>query len=238
VIDTHCHLLPGLDDGPASDLDAVSLARDLAREGVAIVVCTPHFSERYPTRWNASRLRLRRLRVELDSLKISLETVLAAELSATMALHAPAAQLVERAIGGRYLLVELIRQTPASAIEAIERRLSALGLTPVLAHPERCAAVQRRPDVLASARRRGALVQVVAPSLAGRWGEPVWKLAWELITSGHADLLASDSHRPGNTDRFGAIVRLVASRCGAGVSEELTVGNPNRLLHGEDGDAR
>ena len=62
VIDTHCHLLPGLDDGPATAADAVALAERLAADGVETVVCTPHFSRRYPTDHAEAGERLQELR--------------------------------------------------------------------------------------------------------------------------------------------------------------------------------
>jgi protein-tyrosine phosphatase len=232
LIDTHCHLLPGLDDGPATDVDAIGLARHLVEQGVETVVCTPHFSRQYRTRWSAAEARLERLRAELATLAIDLETILAAEVSASMAVDAPVEQLVERAIADRYLLVELVRATPAAAIEAIERRLEGIELRPIFAHPERCLAVQQRPEVMSRARARGAVVQIVAPSLGGAWGERVWQSAWQLLESGDADLLGSDAHNAGGTGAFGAVVPLIERRCGGEAAEALTERNPRRLLDG------
>lgn len=234
MIDTHCHLLSGVDDGPSSDAESLRLARRLADEGVTTVVCTPHFSERFPTPRVVARDRHDRLRRELDAVGIELETILAAEVSVPVALETPLERLSGRAIAGRFVLVELVRNTPAQAALDVCERLAEAALVPVLAHPERCAAVQADPTVLDEARALGAWIQIVAPSLAGRWGSGVWRTGWALVSTGRADLLASDAHRvTASSPQLAAVAALVEERCGRSVREELTQGAPRRLLDGD-----
>jgi protein-tyrosine phosphatase len=231
VIDTHCHLLPRIDDGPHTEGESLRLARRLRDEGVTTVVCTPHFSERWPTPSLLARERHEELRRALDLVAIELETAVAAEVSVGRALETPLARLRVRAIGGRFSLVELVRETPAEAIRAVCERLAAGRLVPIFAHPERSRAVQADPSLLDDARARGALVQVVAPSLAGRWGDDVWQAAWTLVESGRADLLASDAHHvSASSPQLAAVAALVETRCGADRRHELTVTGPSRLF--------
>ena len=231
MIDTHCHLLPGIDDGSRSDAEALRLARRLVADGVTTVVCTPHFSERYPTPVVVAQERHERLRRELDLVGIPLLTELAAEFSAGRALETPVDRLRPRSIGGRYVLVELVADTsPGTALELCSRLLPA-GFVPVLAHPERSSAVQADPSLLERAKSEGALVQVVAPSLSGRWGNDVWKTGWHLVESGLADLVASDAHGVAATSpQFAAVAALVETRCGIERRQELTELAPRRLL--------
>lgn len=231
MIDTHCHLLPGVDDGPRTDAEAFRLARKLGAEGVTTVLCTPHFSRRFSTPVAVARECHERLRAELDALGIELTTQLAAELSVSRALETPPDELRARAFGEGYLLVELIRDTPRAAVAELCTRLDSIGLVPVLAHPERCEAVQSDPAVLGEAKAAGALVQVVAPSLSGLWGNDVWTAAWQLVESGVADLVASDAHRASATSpQLRSVAELVESRCGAERRRELTELTPGRLL--------
>ena len=233
MIDTHCHLLADVDDGPRSDAESLRLARHLAEEGVTTAVCTPHFSERFPTPRVVAADRHERLRRELDAVGIELETRLAAEVSVPMALEAELERLEGRAMGGRFVLVELVRDTSALSALSVCARLLAAGLVPVFAHPERCAAVQADPGLLDGARDEGAWVQIVAPSLAGRWGSGVWATAWTLVESGRADLLASDAHRvTASSPQLAAVAALVEQRCGRARREELTETGPRRLLRG------
>jgi protein-tyrosine phosphatase len=231
VIDTHCHLLPDIDDGARSDAEALRLARRLVADGVTTVVCTPHFSEQYPTPVVVAQERHERLRHELDLVGIPLLTEVAAELSPGYALETPLERLRPRAISGRYLLVELVARTPPGTALELCARLVPAGFVPVLAHPERSMAVQADPTQLEHAKQEGALVQVVAPSLSGLWGNDVWKTAWDLIESGIADLVASDAHRVSATSpQFGSVASLVESRCGLDRRRELTELVPRRLL--------
>jgi protein-tyrosine phosphatase len=231
VIDTHCHLLPRIDDGPKTATDSVRLARRLRDEGITTVVCTPHFSDRWPTPTLVSRERHDELRRALEVVAVELETIVAAELSVGRALETPFARLRVRAIGGRFPLVELVRDTPPAALDAVVDRLAADGLVPIFAHPERCRAVQLDPSLLDGPRSRGALVQVIAPSLAGRSGDAVWKTAWTLVETGVADLLASDAHADGaRMPAFAAVAALVAARCGDERREALTETGPRRVL--------
>src|SRR5688500_8301265 len=108
MIDTHCHLLPGLDDGPVTGADCVRLARTLSEEGATRVLCTPHWSRRYPTSVERARDRLERARSDLAGIGVPLHLELAAEVSVEFAVRARSEELVSRAIARRFVLVELI----------------------------------------------------------------------------------------------------------------------------------
>lgn len=230
MIDTHCHLLPGLDDGPASEVEAAQLARQLVRDGVSYVLCTPHFSRVYPTSTERARAALLRMRDHLAALELRLEIGLAAEVSSEL-LASPAEELLERAIDGRYLIVELDRGAPAALLTEASSRLGELSLTPVFAHPERCRAVRQDGALVDEVRAQGALCQVVVPSLAGRWGDDVARAGWAMLDDARADLVASDAHRPSLTR---ATLRTTLSRIGEAYGREtlaeLTERAPARLL--------
>jgi protein-tyrosine phosphatase len=233
LIDTHCHLLYALDDGPASERDSVGLARQLVEAGVTAVICTPHFSRRYPTPHPLARERLAELEPVLARATIALSLSLASEVSPAFAVSEPPEELVPRSIEGRFLLVELEPDTPAPFLETAVDRLAAVRLSPIFAHPERCPAVRDRPRLLDEARAGGALVQVVAPSLTGRWGKDVGVAAWRLLDSGVVDLLGSDSHRPARSaSRLERAATLIVERYGRTVLRDLTERTPARLLGG------
>jgi protein-tyrosine phosphatase len=233
MIDTHCHLLPRLDDGPSDDHAAVWLARSLVDVGVVTAVCTPHYSRRFTTSHALAGERLRELRTSLATVGVRLELHLAAEVSPALGLIAPLAELEARSIAGRFLIVEVQPDTPVTFFESISSRLGEARLTPVFAHPERSRAAGRWPTVLAAAREQGALVQLVAPSLTGSWGRDVASLAWTLLEGGQADLLGSDAHGPRRAGpELGRAVALVGDRFGDGVVTDLTTRVPALVLAG------
>ena len=231
MIDTHCHLLHSLDDGPKDPRDSVELARQLATAGVRSVVCTPHFSRRFPTALAPARARFAELERLLLEAPIGLSLSLAAEVSPAYAVSEPVEELLARSIDGRFLLVELEPDTPAAFLETAVDRLAGERLSPVFAHPERCRSVREQPRLLDEARAAGAVVQVVAPSLTGRWGREVGVSGWKLLDAGVVDLLGSDAHRPSSAATHLEVAsRLVEERYGGEVLADLTERAPSRLV--------
>jgi protein-tyrosine phosphatase len=235
LIDTHCHLLPGLDDGPATLDDALALARDLVAQGVETVACTPHWSSSFPTRHEDAVAAGDTVVEALRREQLPLELIVAAELSDAIAAIRPIEEVLPRTVGGRWVIVELTGSSLPLHVERITTRLEAGGLGTVLAHPERCRAVQGDPGALDGARAAGALMQVVAPSLIGRTGRRVRKAAWRLLESDRVDLVGSDAHDTGKRRcELEAAGNLVAAKLGEERWVELTRDLPRRLLDGVD----
>ena len=232
MIDTHCHLVPGVDDGPKTTSEAIDLARSLVADDIGRVLCTPHYSSFFPTDHDDAARRLRDLRPELE--KLGLEAKLAAEVSPGHAVSEPLAELKARSIGGRYLVVEALHDTPAAFFEALFTRLEPTGLLPVVAHPERCRALQRGTALIDWIRREGGVLQVVAPSLIGRFGTEAAETAWKLVDTGRASLLASDAHGTRRRSvRLREATDLVRRRLGDSFAADLTEHQPALLLAGE-----
>jgi protein-tyrosine phosphatase len=233
VIDTHCHLLPALDDGPPTLADAIALARRLVADGVSFTLCTPHYSRLFPTRHADATKRFAELREALAEVAVPLDTALAAEVEPHFAVSGPLEELRRRSIGGRYLLVEVLADSAAGVFTLVTERLLDAGLVPIFGHPERSRAVQRHPTLLEAARRDGALVQVVAPSLLGRWGRVVASAAWRLIGAGWVDLLASDAHGARRRGvHLAEASELVAARIGAKAVGDMTQRTPSLVVRG------
>jgi protein-tyrosine phosphatase len=231
MIDTHCHLLYGLDDGPGSVDGSLALARRLLDDGVSIVLCTPHYSRAFPTRHADAVGRCTALREALSEASLALRVELAAEIGPALAVSAPLEDLRIRAVAGRYLVVEVLPDSPVGFFDAVADRLEEAGLIPIFAHPERCRAVQRHPTLIEEARARDALVQVVAPSLIRRWGRGVASAAWGLLGAGWVDLLGSDAHGVRRRGvHLAEAVELVEKRFGAEVARDLVRRNPARVL--------
>jgi protein-tyrosine phosphatase len=233
VIDTHCHLLHGLDDGPGNVEESVVLARMLVADGIERVLCTPHYSRLWAPSVEAAVERLGELRAALETASVTLELELAAEVGPGHAISAPIEELHARSIADRYLVVEVQPDTPLGFFSAAMTRLDECGLLPIFAHPERSRGLIRHPGAVDEPRAGGALVQVVAPSVLGRWGPATTETAWRLLDHGRVDLLASDTH--GIRRRrvhLREAAELVAERLGEAVRAELFVDRPSSLLAG------
>jgi protein-tyrosine phosphatase len=238
VIDTHCHLLWRIDDGPSSPMGSVDLARAMVDQGVDAALCTPHYSTRFPSRTSSTRARFDELARSLAELGVPLRLALAAEVSSKLALSVSLDELQARSIGG-FVIVELEPGARAAVPVLVADRLRGAGLTVVFAHPERCRSVRADSSGLDEARAAGALVQVVASCLVGRWGLDVAQAGWYMLDTGRADLLASDAHTPtGSVQRLREVVERVGLRYGREAVEELTVRMPAEILSLEPAGSR
>lgn len=215
--DLHCHLLPGLDDGPATHADALALARAIVASGVDRVVATPHVNHRFPTRPEVIAAAVARLGDALRDEGIALEVLPGAEVAAGHLPDLDAGDLSALVLGrGPWLLLEPPTTAEFAYEQAVERVLDA-GLRPLVAHPERCRLFQAAPERLGGLVVRGARLSVTAASLTGHFGRPPQLLAWRLVEEGLVANVASDAH-----DLRGRPPRLLEDLAAAGLSDAAT----------------
>jgi protein-tyrosine phosphatase len=195
VIDLHCHVLPGIDDGPDTDEEALALARAAAGLGTRVLVATPHRSPRWPTEPAAMRAGVRRLAGLLEVAEVDLELRTGAEIAVEEAARLDDATLSELALGhGHHLLLESPHGPAGDLLERTVGKLLARGHGIVLAHPERSPAFQDRPGRLRELVGAGAFCSVTAGALEGRFGQASQWFALELLRDGLVHSLASDAH--------------------------------------------
>jgi protein-tyrosine phosphatase len=198
LIDLHCHILPGIDDGPRNFAESVELARTLAAGGVEVVAATPHVRADHPgVVPDELEARCADLQERLDHEEVPLRVVPGGEVDLRWALAASDddLHLVSYAQRGTDLLLETPYSPLTSRFEDELFDLTAAGFRILLAHPERNHSFQDDPDRLAELVARGALVQVTAGSLVRpRRRSRSARLARHLLEQGLVHVLASDSH--------------------------------------------
>lgn len=216
--DLHCHLLPGLDDGPATIDDAVALAGALVAAGTRRVVATPHVSHRYGNTAETIADAAARLRVALAGRGMELELLTGAEVAAARLPDLEEADLRALTLGdGPWLLLE----PPLAAEFAYERAVelvNAAGLRVLVAHPERCRLFQRDPSRLDALVAGGARLSITASSLTGSFGRPAQELALQLADRRLVANVASDAHDPWRRSP-----RLIDELQDAGFAQQATV---------------
>jgi len=192
--DLHCHILPGVDDGPRTIGEAVALALKLVAGGVERVVATPHVNLSIPTEAATMRERLDELRAELERHRVPLVVEPGAEVAASYLPNLDATELAALTLGGgRWILLE----PPMNAdfpIEAAVASVHDAGHEVLLAHPERCRLFQRDLDRLAALVGEGARVSVTAGSFTGHFGRQVRAVAQRLVKADLVHNAVSDAH--------------------------------------------
>jgi len=195
VIDLHCHILPGIDDGPETLEGSVAMARTHIAAGVATVAATPHVDWEYGNRAADVREGLPALRAAIAAAGLDLQVIPGGEVSLTLSADLPDEELRALTLGdGPWLLLETPLSQGAVGFERIVQQVQMRGHRVLLAHPERCPAVQRDVEVLETLVRGGVLCQLTAGSFTGQFGREIQRLSLELVARGLVHVVASDSH--------------------------------------------
>ena len=199
MIDLHCHILPGIDDGPPTMADALDLGRLAVANGITTIVATPHVSWDYPGN-TAARIaaKVTEVNAALRDAGIALEVLPGAEVAMTRALELDPGELEAlRLGGGPYLLVEGAMTPSGLGWDYTLGTLRARGHRIVLAHPERLPAFRRDREMLVRLIEDGMVAQLTAASLTGRFGKEVQAFSKALMADGLVHNVASDAHSTG-----------------------------------------
>lgn len=227
MLDLHCHILPNVDDGPASLEEALAIARYAVADGITHVTATPHCHRHTRTLRTDVLPRVARLTADLAAAGVPLTVLPGSEIQVTD----PAAYRRDHEAGlychlgddPAFTLLEFswkAREYPADAAELVGW-LRDRGTTPIVAHPERLHYFQDDPDRLRALAAAGAWVQVTVDSLLGNFG-PSPRAAGEAVLAEYADaVLASDAHGPGRCSGLSAGYAWVRERFGPAREADL-----------------
>ncbi len=237
MIDLHCHLLPGVDDGAPDLAAALAMARIAVADSIEIVACTPHI---YPGMYDNDGPTIRRavaeLRVRLEEADIPLRLTLGADTHIAPDLVAGLrAGWVPTLGDSRYFLLEPPHHVaPPRLAETVFELLTA-GYVPVITHPERLSWIEDCYGTFVELARQGAWLQVTAGSLTGRFGKTAQYWGERLLDEGWVHILATDAHGVDRRPPLLAEGRRVAERwLGAGEASHLVVIRPQGILNNVD----
>ena len=194
VVDIHCHILPGLDDGSPDMPTSVAMARLAAAAGISTVIGTPHWIEdEHETDPAVVRQTVRDLQAELNSRAIPLTVLPGNEalICPDLPDRVKAGDVLTLADRGTHLLLELPYEDLLTYVDDVMFRLQLQGITPVLAHVERYAYVRTDWHVLDRWVQHGCLAQINAASLDRGRGDD---LAQDLMDHGLVACTATDAH--------------------------------------------
>ena len=233
MIDLHCHILPGVDDGAASPSVSVAMAKAFVAQGVTHVACTPHI---LPGVYHNSGPQIRQAVQQLQDIlvdhDIALRLVAGADnhMVPNFAAALRNGHLLTLA-DSQYVLVEPPHHTAPPRLEEFFFALVAEGFVPILTHPERLSWIGADYAVVERLCQAGAWMQITAGSLTGAFGQKAKYWAERMLAEGRVHLLATDAHdmkrRPPNLARGR---ELVADRVGEREAEHLVLTRPRGVL--------
>jgi protein-tyrosine phosphatase len=231
-IDIHCHILPGLDDGPRSKEEAeemLALARD---DGISHIVATPHMLNGV---CNNTREGIAKAIAELNGAARGISIYMGAEVRVGMEFK----RLVENGAlplinDKNFLLLELPPHVipPVDVLEHIVNDLKIKKIIPIFSHPERNVPIVRDLSIMKRLVRCGALFQVTATSIMN--GGNTAKVTLSMMGKDYVQVVASDAHdsqrRPPLLSRC---YEYVSKKIGRDLANSLFIENPLKIIHGE-----
>ncbi len=233
MIDLHCHILPGVDDGAASLSVSLEMATVLVAQGVTVVACTPHILPGlYHNSGAAIRLAVQDLQTVLDEKGIPLRLANGADVH--MAPDFIAGLRCGRLLSladSRYVLVEPPHYTAPPQLEEFFFELVLAGYVPILTHPERLSWVASRYRTIKRLVGAGVWMQITAASLSGGFGGNALYWAQRMLEEGCVHLIASDAHDAERRPPDLAVGRdCAARRIGAEEARRLVMERPLAIL--------
>jgi protein-tyrosine phosphatase len=237
MIDLHAHLLPGIDDGPASIEESIEMARVAAAAGTRMMAATPHIDRGFLVDARGVRPLAAEIQAALRAQGVDLTVVPGGELALDRAGDLDDDDLAAiRLGGGPYLLAECPLTPHGGPIEGQIGALQLRGFKILLAHPERCPALQRDPGRLRDLVENDALCSVTAGAFTGQFGRPAKATALAMLREGLIHSIDSDAHDP-----YRRAPDLTAGLAAAGLDQPaaeplrayLTEDAPAAILAGE-----
>ncbi len=233
MVDIHCHILPGIDDGSKSWEMTGNMCDVAARDGITHIVATPHSNHQFVYDRDRYTEMLGQLH---DSARGNLTFSLGCDFHFSYenirdALHHPRRYTIG---DSQYLLVEFSDYGIPTSVKQDLFSISSSGMVPIITHPERNQILLRRPETVLELVKQGCLVQVTANSVTGFWGSRSKKMVEWLLKREAVHVVASDAHDPEHRKPVLSEAReAVADLAGDEVAEALVTHNPAAIVDGK-----
>ncbi|MDG5471565.1 tyrosine protein phosphatase [Jeotgalibacillus sp. ET6] len=234
MIDIHCHILHGVDDGPQNETDTLAMLHKAVEDGITDIIATPHHRNRHYINEKQDVLarvdEVNALAKE-NRLPVAIHPGQEIRIYGEIAEDYSRGEILTLADNTNYVLVELPSSQVPAYTERVLYEMQVAGLVPIIAHPERNSAVMEDPGKLYTLINQGALSQVTAASVAGDFGKKIQKFSMELLEHELAHFIASDAH---DTKNRGFAVKRALEVIEASHGHDLGVSdNADRLLKGQ-----
>ncbi|QCJ44769.1 tyrosine protein phosphatase [Bacillus sp. S3] len=216
MIDIHCHILPGIDDGAQNVEDSITMAKEAVKEGIHTIIATPHLNQQYDNRKLLINEKVEELNQGLQDAGVNMKVLPGQEPRIYGEIIADIEKGdIQTLNDSQYLFVEFPSSHVPRYTEKLLFDLQLKGLTPIIVHPERNAELMERPGTLYNLVEKGALTQVTASSLCGYFGKKIKNFSNQLIEANLTHFIGSDAHNVLNrTFKMDEAFSLIDSKFG------------------------
>lgn len=196
MIDIHCHILPGVDDGSKDLEESLEMAKIAHSEGIKKIVNTSHYHPSFEYETGEVVLeKLNSFNKLLKEKNIDLEVIMGNELYYTPDIIEELEHLDFNTMGNsKHILIEFPPLNVPQNLADIVYEIKLKGYTPILAHVERYARIEDNPNIIYDCIKEGALIQINASSIIGKNGKETKNLCTLLLDHSMVHLVGSDAH--------------------------------------------
>ena len=236
MFDTHCHILPMVDDGSSSLQESLNMIKIAYDDGVIAILATPHKNHPIDFRpQNTAEESFELLRSAVMDMYPDFELYLGAEFYITDDYLSVLEKNENELVTGnsRYILIEFDRGVRYQHMSGVVHELKVRGLRPIIAHAEMYSALTDSPENVYRLKDQGALIQLTAASIEGKRGSRITSFCEDLIKNSAVDFAASDAH--GEQRRkplLSSAYRKVEEFAGKEAADRLFIINPRLMVSG------
>lgn len=235
IVDVHCHVLPGVDDGPSEEEESLAMLRLAYGQGVRKMILTPHYRRAYfETSRDAVRTAFAHLKTKAAREKIGMELLLGCEFHRD-------SEILDRLkednayvmADTSYVLLEFSQDDSYSTIRSYTMGLLNSGYRPVIAHAERYPAI-RRMEYIRDLTETGAYIQINAGSILGKEGFSAKRFCRKLLKEQRVHLVGSDAHGvKRRASCLGECAAYLEKKLGSREAQRILTENPEKLITNE-----
>ena len=231
MTDIHSHILPALDDGPATLEESLRMLAVAAENGTTDIVATPHANTRYTFHSEITLERIAALTAVADRPRMHYGCEF--HLTFDNVQHLMENIHTYTINRKQYLLVECPDFHVGQHTESVLRNMVDAGIVPIIAHPERNPVLRQKLTRVEAWVELGCLLQVTALSLTGAFGNSARTASHSLLDQGLVHIIASDCHDPENRHpRLTEARDIVRARCGEDAADLVFSENPRAVVEG------
>ena len=197
MIDIHCHILPGIDDGPDSFDESIMMVKQAVNQGISKIIATPHFPFDkfiFSKEDVFEKVNILQEKIDAIGLKCKIYPGMELYLSSEIIEKIVAGEVIPLGKDSNYLLVEFPLRGFSKNLINLLHETWIRGYIPIVAHPERYEFILNDPLMINEILEYQTLLQINAGSILGKNGQRSQKLAIELIKQGLVSFIASDGH--------------------------------------------
>lgn len=235
MIDLHCHILPGLDDGAQNLKEALAMAKAAEEDGIRKIVATPHlFRENFHyENLNIIERKRNELAQALKNYNIHVEILAGAEVHISHNLIDEIKKNRSHLVLDRssYMFVEFPPEHVFSGVKELFFELMSEGITPIIAHPERNSVFIHNPSLLYELIQMGGLAQSNSGSFSGMFGSEVEAAVFRFLELNLIHFIGSDAHNANSkAPKLSDAVKRAEAIVGEEVADDFVRGNPQAIL--------